>query len=165
MKYISSLEKEECSERIKESFDSRLGFVEERYVGWMKGPFFSMTYYSGEEVNRRIYPFIKVLGVIRRGKKRTEIGCVYFYGLTDPISIIVYYLFSFFVLSFKVNEQGITFSQIALISLMPILPFSVISFLFSFFSEKGIEGHERLEAKILKITHAEQFKKENKEEQ
>ena len=102
MKYCSELP---CSMYLYEMKEQMSGFTEfgiERFTGIIIGNFFSITYHSGHEFNRRVTnEKHRAIGFAKPDGKGTKISCIRLAGLTNPLSLIM--LFAFCFLTFLVS--------------------------------------------------------------
>lgn len=125
---------------LREKFDSRLMLGQERYIGWCKGKVFSVNYYSGAEFGRRNYPiYNKAMGIICDKDGRTEVSYHVFRGLTDPVSVMVLFLFTSLIL--KIVEV----SFFVLFGLGWTVAVALLTWICTVCSATGQEGKERLE--------------------
>ena len=96
MKYTSELPPSIYLYEMKEHMSGFLEFGMERFTGIFIGRFFSVTYHSGHEFNRRITnEKHRAIGFVRPRENGTEITCIRLAGLTNPLSLIVLYSFCF----------------------------------------------------------------------
>lgn len=94
MKLISSLSKSQYLYEMKQHMESFTDFGIERLTGTIIGPFFSVTYHSGHEFNRRITnEKHRAIGFVRASEDKTEVRCIRLAGMTNPISLLLIYGF------------------------------------------------------------------------
>lgn len=92
MRIQSGLSKESYLRAMKGSLEDMFAFGEERFIGTIIGPFFSVTYCSGHEFNRKITnEKSRAIGFVREIDGQTEVFCVRLKGLTNPVSLCLLY--------------------------------------------------------------------------
>lgn len=75
---------------MRASMESFFAFGEERLIGTILGPFFSVTYCSGYEHNRRITnEKSRAIGFARKKGSGTEVRCIRLKGMTNPVSLVL----------------------------------------------------------------------------
>lgn len=98
MKYHSNLP---CSAYISAMREQMSGLTEfgiERFTGTIIGRFFSITYHSGHEFNRRITnEKHRAIGFARSCGDGTKISCIRLAGMTNPMSLIGIFGFCFLI--------------------------------------------------------------------
>lgn len=96
MKYTSDLPYSIYLYEMKQQMSGFTEFGMERFTGTIIGGFFSITYHSGHEFNRRITnEKHRAIGFARPNGKGTKISCIRLAGLTNPLSLIGMYCFCF----------------------------------------------------------------------
>ena len=100
MKISSALECAEYLYEMKEHLSAFTDFGIERFTGIILGRFFSVTYHSGHEFNRRITnEKHRAIGFVRPCENGTQVYCIRLAGMTNPLSLIaIYTLFTVLVL-------------------------------------------------------------------
>lgn len=96
MKYTSNLPYTVYLYEMKQQMSSFTEFGMERFTGTIIGGFFSITYHSGHEFNRRVTnEKHRAIGFARPDGKGTKISCIRLAGLTNPLSLIGLFGFCF----------------------------------------------------------------------
>jgi hypothetical protein len=96
MKYTSSHSYYSYITAMKEQMSGFSEFGIERFTGTIIGGFFSITYHSGHEFNRRITnEKHRAIGIVRPDGNGTKISCIRLAGMTNPLSLIGMYVFCF----------------------------------------------------------------------
>lgn len=94
MKIVSEISTVEYLREMKGHLESFTDFGMERLTGIVIGPFFSVTYHSGHEFNRRITDEKhRAIGFARACEDKTVVRCVRLAGMTNPVSLILIYAF------------------------------------------------------------------------
>jgi hypothetical protein len=138
LKLISDQKASDYLHDLKRSFDSRWNWGQERYIGRIMGRFFSVTYYSGREFGGRYPVFNKAIGFVKDTEGRTQVFLVSFIGLTDPFSLLSMFLAAYVIFLVKTAPSPF------LLSLIWTLAASFFTFVMTFFSVTGLDGHEKL---------------------
>ena len=93
MRIQSKLSVKEYLRAMRGSLDPMFDFGTERLIGTILGPFFSVTYCSGYEWNRRVTnEKNRAIGFVRERDGGTEVCFVRLNGMTNPISLCTFYL-------------------------------------------------------------------------
>ena len=132
---------------MKEHMDSFTEFGIERFTGLIIGRFFSITYHSGHEFNRRITnEKHRAIGFVRPSDGGTEITCIRLAGMTNPLSLIC--TFALFVLAVLLVEGSeLAFSPVMLIVNAVLTAIIALATAFTdSITERGQEGSKVLSA-------------------
>lgn len=104
MKYDSNLPYFEYIAAMKAHMSSFMELGIERFTGTIIGGFFSITYHSGHEFNRRITnEKHRAIGFARPNGNGTKISCVRLVGMTNPLSLIGFFPCSSFLLCLQMG--------------------------------------------------------------
>lgn len=137
----SHLTKKDYLEDLSRRLDSRWLWGQERYVGWLMGPIFCVTYYSGKEWGRRNYPiYNKAIGVVQDKKDGTEIRYIHFKGISDPINVMFIYILTVGIFAYVGVEKFLLYAGIWTIGVV------IITFLYTVATEVGAADGEKLKS-------------------
>ena len=150
MKYTSNLPTIIYQHEMKEQMSGFMEFGMERFTGIFIGRFFSVTYHSGHEFNRRVTnEKHRAIGFVRPRENGTEISCIRLAGLTNPLSLIGLYCFSFLLFLIGGGAE---------IALMPVvwwvcagwtLAVALVTAFADSITERGQEGSKILTAFLI----------------
>lgn len=150
MKYISSLQYDAYISAVKEQMSSVTDFGIERFTGTIIGGFFSITYHSGHEFNRRITnEKHRAIGFIRSHDSGTQISCIRLAGLTNPMSLLGLFGFCFLI---GLLRGGFEFALMPECLIMNGVITAVAALITAFtdsVTERGQEGSKTLTAFLI----------------
>ena len=150
MKYHSNLS---CSDYLFTMKEQLSGFAEfgiERFTGIIVGRFFSVTYHSGHEFNRRITnEKHRAIGFVRPNGKGTQVSCIRLAGMTNPLSLIgIFSLFFLFIL-LKAGFETALMPELLLINVAFTLIVALVTAFTDSITERGQEGSKILTAFLM----------------
>lgn len=141
-RYKTNLTPKECRARIRENVDLiSVGFYE-KFLGWTLLNLFLISYRSGR-IRFKDPIFNKIMGTIRRKNGVTYVRFIKFRGLTDPLSLLLVFLGSYFITWIETEGQ-LQAMQVAGLSLLCCLFVGLLTFVFTSLLIEGQEGEERL---------------------
>ena len=150
MKYHSNLSCIRYQMEMKEHMSSFLEFGIERFTGIIIGRFFSITYHSGHEFNRRITnEKHRAIGFIRPNGDGTEISCIRLAGLTNPLSLIGIYAFCFFICLLRGGLELALMPQLLITNAVITVIAALATALTDSITERGQEGSRTLTAFLI----------------
>lgn len=98
MRLSTKLSAEQYIRSFRQQMGAFSSFGEEHFTGFFIGRFFSVTYHSGWEWNRKFTnEKNRAIGYVRDTAVGTEVRFLRFYGYSNPLSLISIFLFGFFV--------------------------------------------------------------------
>ena len=151
MKVISELQYDAYRSAMKEQMDRFTAFGMERFTGVVLGRFFYITYHSGHEFNRRITnEKNRAIGIMSPSEHGTKVSAVQFAGYSDPVSIVVLYLFfllCIYSLSLA-NGMGFYVGMYAY-GLIPTGICAILTAIQTAMTQRGQEGRRIVEAFLL----------------
>ena len=150
MKYRSDLS---CSAYLFSMKEQMSGFTEfgiERFTGIFVGRFFSVTYHSGHEFNRRITnEKHRAIGFVKPDENGTMISCIRLAGMTNPLSLIgIFSLFFLFTL-LKAGFETALMPELVLIDVAFTLIVALVTAFTDSITERGQEGSKILTAFLI----------------
>lgn len=150
MKYESKLPYVEYMLAMKEQRSSMMEFGMERFTGVIIGSFFSITYHSGHEFNRRVTnEKHRAIGFARPNGDGTKISCIRLAGLTNPLSLIGMFSFCFLIFLLRGGMEFAFTPQVLLISAAMTLVVALVTALTDSITERGQEGSRILTAFLI----------------
>lgn len=150
MKYTSSLSPGMYLYEMKEHMSSFTEFGIERFTGIIIGSFFSITYHSGHEFNRRVTnEKHRAIGFVRPGENGTEISCIRLAGLTNPLSLIMLFCFCFLCFLISGGVEVALMPEILLLCAGMTLAVALGTALTDSLTERGQEGSKILTAFLI----------------
>ena len=153
MKYHSDISYARYQLGMKEQMSSFVEFGIERFTGIIIGRFFSITYHSGHEFNRRITDEKhRAIGFIRPDGDGTEISCVRLAGMTNPLSLIGMYAFCFMLCLIRGGLELALMPQLLIADAVITLIAALVSALVCSLTERGQEGSKTLTAFLIDPT-------------
>lgn len=144
MRIVSSVPRAQYLSEMRSQMDSFWSFGSERFVGTVIGPFFSVTYCSGSEWNRKITnEKNRAIGYVRAVPEGTEVWCVRLAGMTNPASLaILFVIYFIMVLVAQFNREtmlGLAFTvACAVIGTIVTAIYTAIT---DSLTERGQEGY------------------------
>ena len=150
MKVISRLKCETYLYEMKEHMSGFTEFGIERFTGIILGRFFSITYHSGHEFNRRITnEKHHAIGFARPSGDGTQIFCIRLAGMTKPLSIITMYgLLVFMVLLIEGAQFAFSPAMLTINAVLTAMVALGTAFADSI-TERGQEGSKMLTAFLI----------------
>lgn len=150
MQYDSQLPCSVYLYEMKQQMGSFTEFGMERFTGTIIGSFFSVTYHSGHEFNRRVTnEKHRAIGFVRPHGKGTKVSCIRLAGMTNPLSLMA--IFGIGFLSFLIGgglEMARMPEILALNAGMTLVIALVTAFTDSV-TERGQEGSRLLTAFLI----------------
>lgn len=145
MRIASTVPKQEYLAAMRTQIGSFWTFGSERFVGTVLGPFFSVTYCSGSEWNRRITnEKNRAIGYVRSVPEGTEVRCVRLAGMTNPVSLFLYFILYFLMVCYAAFDVGTTSYGLLLYVVLAAVCTALtalITALTDSLTERGQEGH------------------------
>ena len=150
MKLISTLPLDVYLYEMKQQMGSFTAFGLERLTGIVVGRFFSVTYHSGHEFNRRITnEKHRAIGFARPCQEGTQIHCIRLAGMTNPLSIIGLYAFCFLICLLRGGFELALMPEMMIANAAITLVAALASAFLSSITERGQEGSKMLTAFLL----------------
>jgi len=151
MKVTSELHYDAYRSAMKEQMGRFTAFGMERFTGVVLGRFFYITYHSGHEFNRRVTnEKNRAIGIMRPLEHGTKVSALLFAGYTDPISIVVLYLFFLLCIYSLSVAKGIGyFVGMYAYAMIPVGLFAIITAIQTAMTQRGQEGRRIVEAFLL----------------
>lgn len=150
MKYTSNLPCSIYLYEMKQQMGSFTEFGMERLTGTIIGSFFSVTYHSGHEFNRRVTnEKHRAIGFVRPDGNGTKVSCIRLAGMTNPLSLMA--IFGIGFLSYLIGgglELALMPEILALNAGMTLVIALVTAFTDSI-TERGQEGSRVLTAFLI----------------
>ena len=150
MRFESQMASTDYLAAIKEQMSSFTEFGLERFTGIIIGRFFSITYHSGYESNRRITnEKHRAIGFVATTNSGIYVRCIRLAGMTNPMSLLAMYCFCFIISVFVSDLQTALLPQC--LSFFGLLTFimAIITAVASSVTERGREGSRILSAFLL----------------
>lgn len=144
MRIVSSVPRAQYLSEMRSQMGSFFAFGTDRFVGTVIGPFFSVTYCSGSEWNRKITnEKNRAIGYVRAVPEGTEVRCVRLAGMTNPASLAILFVTYFImVLVAQFNREtmlGLAFTvACAVIGTIVTAIYTAIT---DSLTERGQEGY------------------------
>ena len=150
MRIRSKLSKAAYLRAMKGSLDEMFAFGEERFIGTILGPFFSVTYCSGHEFNRKITnEKSRAIGFVREVDGETEVRCIRLKGFTNPASLCI--LFGLCIVMFAIADASVMYEPSVMAepaiwwgSLIATVMIALITAVQDSMTEQGQRGSETL---------------------
>ena len=153
MKYYSELSYRAYLSAMKEQMGSFTDFGCERFTGVILGRFFSITYHSGHEFNRRISnEKHRAIGFARASGEGTLVTCVRLAGMTNPASLIGMFLFSLLIFLLKGGIEIISQPVVLIICGLMSAVVGLITAFTDSITTRGQEGSKLVTAFLLDPT-------------
>lgn len=150
MKVISKLPCELYLHEMKEHMSAFTDFGIERLTGIIIGKFFSVTYHSGHELNRRITnEKHRAIGFARPCESGTEVLCIRLAGMTNPLSLIAIYALFFLVCLLRGGLEVALMPQLLIIDAVFTLIVALVTAFTDSITERGQEGSKMLTAFLM----------------
>jgi len=150
MKYHSNLPCSRYLSAMKEQMSGVTEFGIERFTGTIIGRFFSITYHSGHEFNRRITnEKHRAIGFVRPDGDGTLISCVRLAGLTNPLSLLGIYAFCFLIGFLRGGFELALRPELLVANLVITLVSALVTALTDSITERGQEGSRTLTAFLI----------------
>ena len=150
MKYHSNLPCGRYLSAMKEQMSGVTEFGIERFTGIIIGRFFSITYHSGHEFNRRITnEKHRAIGFVRPNGDGTEISCIRLAGMTNPLSLMGIYAFCFLYCLLRGGLELALMPQLLIADAVITLIAALISAFVCSITERGQEGSKTLTAFLI----------------
>ena len=150
MKFSSPMTSTDYLAAMKEQMGGFTEFGLERFTGIIIGRFFSITYQSGYESNRRITnEKHRAIGYVLPTDTGVNVRCIRLAGMTNPISLLAMYCFCFIISVFVSDLQTALMSQCLVFFGLLTFVMAVITAIASSVTERGREGSRILSAFLL----------------
>lgn len=141
MKLHSQLPVSQYLQSMKTQMGSFFEFGSERFVGTIVWRFFSVTYCSGHEMNRRITnEKSRAIGFAwPAADGGTIVRCVRLKGMSNPVSLLISFLLFYLMFSMSVDINAVEF-EIWPFALAGSILLAVITAVQDSVTERGQEG-------------------------
>ena len=150
MKVISNLPFSVYLYEMKQHMGGFFEFGSERFTGFFIGRFFSITYHSGHEFNRRITnEKHRAIGFARPYEGGTKISCIRLAGLTNPLSLIGLFSFCFLICLFRGGLDLALMPEMMFANAVVTLIAALVSAFVCSITERGQEGSRMLTAFLI----------------
>lgn len=150
MKIISKLSCDAYLYEMKQQMGSFSSFGMERFTGIIIGRFFSVTYHSGHEFNRRITnEKHRAIGFVRSCDNKTEVSCVRLAGMTNPLSLLGLYLFCFLICLLRGGFDLALMPEMMIANIGISLIAALLTAFTDSITERGQEGSKVLTAFLI----------------
>lgn len=150
MKYDSNLPYYAYLSAMKEQMSGFTEFGIERFTGTIIGGFFSITYHSGHEFNRRITnEKHRAIGFAKPHEGGTRISCVRLAGMTNPLSLLGIFSFGFLIFLLRGGIEIALMPQVLIINLAITVVVALITAITDSVTERGQEGSKMLTAFLI----------------
>lgn len=150
MRFESQMTHADYLVAMKEQMESFTDFGLERFTGIIIGRFFSITYHSGHEFNRRITnEKHRAIGFVRPSGNGIKVRCIRLAGMTNPISLIIIYCLCLFFSVLKTDLDTALMPQYLLTYAILTLIVALITAVTDSVTERGREGARILSAFLL----------------
>lgn len=150
MKVISKLPCSLYLYEMKQQMGSFTAFGIERLTGIVIGRFFSVTYHSGHEFNRRITnEKHRAIGFTRPCKEGTQIFCIRLAGMTNPLSLIGLFGFCFLLCLLRGGFELALMPEMIFANIAITLIAALASAFLSSITERGQDGSKTLTAFLI----------------
>lgn len=147
MKIISKLPCNVYLYEMKQQMSSFTDFGLERLTGFVIGRFFSITYHSGHEFNRRITnEKHRAIGFVRPCENWTEVSCIRLAGMTNPLSLIALFCFFFLFCLIRDGLEVALMPEVLIIDAVFTAAVALITAFTDSITERGQEGSKTLTA-------------------
>lgn len=149
MKYQSKLPQPVYLYEMKEHLGSGGGGVE-GLTGFVIGNFFSVTYHSGHEFNRRITnEKHRAIGFARSDGDGTKISCIRLAGMTNPLSLLVIYACFFLAFLIKGGAEMALKPEMLVLNVALTGGLALFTAIKDSITERGQEGSKMLTAFLI----------------
>ena len=150
MKILSQLPYSVYLYEMKQQMGSFTAFGTERLTGIVIGRFFSITYHSGHEFNRRITnEKHRAIGFAWPCDTGTEVFCIRMAGYTNPLSLICLYSFCFLYCLLRGGFELALMPELMIANAAITLIAALISAFVCSITERGQEGSKMLTAFLM----------------
>lgn len=150
MKYNSDLSYYTYLTAMKEQMSGFMEFGIERFTGTIIGGFFSVTYHSGHEFNRRITnEKHRAIGFVRPNGTGTQVTCIRLAGLTNPLSLLSLFGFFFLFILLKGGLETALMPELLVLDAAFTLVVALVTALTDSITERGQEGSKILTAFLI----------------
>lgn len=150
MRFESQMTSNEYVSAMKGQMGSFTDFGSERFTGIIVGRFFSVTYHSGYEFNRRITnEKHRAIGYVSPSGNGVKVNCIRLAGMTNPISLIIMYCLGLFFSILKTDLETALMPQWLLICAILTLILALFTAVTDSITEQGREGARILSAFLL----------------
>lgn len=150
MKVISKLPCDVYLYEMKEHMSEFTAFGTERLTGIIIGRFFSITYHSGHEFNRRITnEKHRAIGFVRPCEDGTQVSCIRLAGMTNPLSLIGLFGFCFLYCLLRGGFELALMPEMMIANAAVTLVAALISAFVCSITERGQEGSKMLTAFLI----------------
>jgi hypothetical protein len=147
MKVISKLSCSVYLYEMKQQLGSFSAFGTERFTGIIIGRFFSITYHSGHEFNRRITnEKHRAIGFAWPCENGTEISCIRLAGMTNPLSLIGLFIFCNLICMLRGGLELALMPEMMIANAAITLTAALITAFTDSITERGQEGSKMLTA-------------------
>ncbi len=150
MKVISKLPCSVYLYEMKQQMGSFTAFGTERLTGIIVGRFFSVTYHSGHEFNRRITnEKHRAIGFACPCENGTKVSCIRLAGMTNPLSLIGLFAFCFLICLLRGGIELAIMPEMMIANAAITLVAALISAFVCSVTERGQEGSKMLTAFLI----------------
>lgn len=150
MKYDSNLPYVAYISAMKEQMSGFTEFGIERFTGTIVGGFFSITYHSGHEFNRRITnEKHRAIGFAKPHGGGTRVSCIRLAGMTNPLSLLGIFSFCFLLFLFRGGIEMALMPQVLIINAAITAVTALITAITDSVTERGQEGSKILTAFLI----------------
>ena len=150
MKVISKLPFSVYLYEMKQQMGSFTAFGNERLTGIIIGRFFSITYHSGHEFNRRITnEKHRAIGFVRPCEGGTQVSCIRLAGMTNPLSLICMFAFFFLVCLIRGGLEVALMPELLIIDAAFTFVVALTTAFTDSVTERGQEGSKMLTAFLM----------------
>ena len=147
MRYRSNLPYMAYLAAMKEQMGSFTEFGMERFTGTIIGRFFSITYHSGHEFNRRITnEKHRAIGYVRPDADGTSISCIRLAGMTNPVSLLGIFCFCFLIALLRGGLDLALMPQVLIVNAVITVITALITAVTDSVTQRGQEGSKILTA-------------------
>lgn len=135
---------------MKQQMGSFTAFGTERLTGIIIGRFFSVTYHSGHEFNRRI-PNEKhrAIGFARPSENGTKVSCIRLAGMTNPLSLIGWFCFCCLICLLRGGPELVLMPEMLLANAAITIVLALLTAITDSVTERGQEGSRTLTAFLI----------------
>jgi hypothetical protein len=135
---------------MKQQMGSFTAFGTERLTGIIIGRFFSITYHSGHEFNRRITnEKHRAIGFARPCEEGTKVSCIRLAGMTNPLSLIGLFSFCMLICLLRGGFELAFMPEMLIANAAITLVAALITAFTDSVTEKGQEGSKMLTAFLM----------------
>jgi hypothetical protein len=135
---------------MKQQMSSFTAFGMERLTGIIVGRFFSVTYHSGHEFNRRITnEKHRAIGFVRPCEEGTQVFFIRLAGMTNPLSLIGLFGFCFLICLLRGGSELALMPEMIIANVVITLIAALVSAFVSSITERGQEGSKTLTAFLI----------------